>query len=252
VSSHPSSPIQSVLSESRLPLTTLREFTMLDLMNQMTDKPNWHLKVSLLGFIQPATTNLDQIFDETTTSNWKAEALAAEGRDITEGMVDWCIAELRYKAKIFEKTGAVSVYRGEVIKSDTVIPPSLKDALRRAVSLLEDVPARHKDWHPEQALDLVHPSLFPLVYGRSRILVDRLTTLADFVERCGEGETIPIPPEEEARLTRSVDPGSFNWDALRLKDPFSTKFQWLPCDVDVSRGDGNVRCVSCRIFSHSA
>ena len=29
----------------RLPLTTLREFTMLQIMNAVTDKPDWHVKV---------------------------------------------------------------------------------------------------------------------------------------------------------------------------------------------------------------
>ena len=33
------------LQNCRLPLTTLRELTMMRLMNQLTDKPNWHKKV---------------------------------------------------------------------------------------------------------------------------------------------------------------------------------------------------------------
>lgn len=154
-------------------------------------------------------------------------------------MVDWCINELQYKAKIFEKTGAVSVYRGDVIKSDTAIPSSLQDELKRAVTSLEDVPDRYKDWHPgsnEQVLDLVHPSLFPLVYGRTRILPDNLTTLADFVERCGEGNTIPVPSIREARL----EPPAHVYYP-ELIEPFSKKFQWLPCNVDLSSRDGNVR-----------
>ncbi|KAF9469550.1 hypothetical protein BDZ94DRAFT_1180725 [Collybia nuda] len=212
----------------KLPLTTLREFTMLDLMNQMTDKPDWNLK----------------IFDDSITSKWRAEALAAEGRDVTEKMLDWCIAELQHKAKIFGRTGAVSIYRGEVIKSDSAIPNSLKEELKHATAPLEDVPSRFKDWHPgsnEQVLDLVHPSLFPLVYGRSRILPDSLTTLSDFVERCGEGVTLPVPPEKEGKL----EPQSYRYHGARqLNDPFSRKFQWLPCDVDISYVDGGVKIKS--------
>jgi hypothetical protein len=30
----------------RFPLTTLREFTMLHIMNELTDKPNWYTKAS--------------------------------------------------------------------------------------------------------------------------------------------------------------------------------------------------------------
>lgn len=198
----------------QLPLTTLREFTMLHLMNQLTDKPNWHKKV----------------FDETIALKWKAEILPAEDNDITEEMVDWCIDELRYKAKIFEETGAVSVYNGDVVKSDTAVSDSLKAALRQAVTALEDIPVREKDWHPgsdEKVLDLVHPSLFPLVYGRSRILLDSLVGLDDCIQRCGEGETIPVPSVKDA-------------NGQKVPDSYSKKFQWLPCEVDVYGGGAKI------------
>lgn len=39
----------------RLPLTTLREFTMLHLMNQLTDKPNWHKKASSTLIVEPSS-----------------------------------------------------------------------------------------------------------------------------------------------------------------------------------------------------
>ena len=141
-------------------------------------------------------------------------------------MVDWCIDELRYKARIFEETGAVIVYNGDVVKSDTAISDSLKAALREAVIPLEDIPVREKDWHPgsdEKVLDLVHPSLFPFLYGRSRILPDSLVGLDDCIQRCGEGAIVPVPSDED--INRH-EPGSY-----------SNRFQWLPCEVDIS-GDG--------------
>ncbi|KAF9469543.1 hypothetical protein BDZ94DRAFT_7880 [Collybia nuda] len=197
---------------------------MMHIMNGITDKPNWHLKV----------------FDDAITSKWRVEMLATKGRDITEKMADWCFAELRYKARIFEKTGSVSVFKGDVVKSDSVIPLVLKDELKHAVAPLEDIPDRHKDWHPRsngQVLDLVHPSLFPLVYGTSRILVDSLTTLTDFVGRYGERKTVPVPPIEEAGMcTEEMD--------LHFEYPYSRKFQWLPCDVDISDDEGRVRITS--------
>src|ERR1041384_1827878 len=145
-----------------------------------------------------------KVFDEEIASKWKTEALQAlqaEGQDITLSMVDWVIEELRYKAKIFEKSGAVSVFDADVVKSDTAIPQDLKYALREAVRPLEDVPDRLKDWHPGsdgKVLDLVHPSLFPLVYGRSRVLEDKTVGLEDFVRRTGEGKVIPVTHEDEA------------------------------------------------------
>lgn len=164
-------------------------------------------------------------------SQWKAAALAVEGSNLTEHTVNVCIDELRYKAKVFEETDAVGVYQGEVIKSDTAIPVSLKDELKIAISPLEQVPTRHRDWYPDSKgwiLNLVDPSLFPLVYGQSRILTDKLTTLDDFVEKCGEGFVIPVPLDDDD-------------DDEREPCPFSKKFQWLPCDVNVSDEHGNPR-----------
>ena len=143
-------------------------------------------------------------------------------------MVDYCIAELRYKVRIFEETGIVKVHHGDVVKSDTIIPASLKEELNSAVEPLEDVPADKQDWRPgsnDQILDLVHPSLYPLVYGYSRILPDSLTSLEDCIERCGEGIVVPVP--------QPLDGDSENL--------FSRKFQWLPYELDISGDDDNVK-----------
>ena len=148
-------------------------------------------------------------------------------------MVDWCIAELQHKAKIFNETGAVSVFTGDVVKSDTIVPPSIQDELKAAVKPLEDVPAQLEDWHPysdDQVLDLIHPSLFPLVYGTTRILQDNLTNLEDCIKRCGDGTVLPVPP---ARHRPATDP----FDVIPVSDPYSMKFQWLPCEVDISGED---------------
>jgi len=55
-------------------------------------------------------------------------------------------------------------------QSDTLISGENRAALRTAVGKLEDVPDSDKDWHPNSndlVLDLVHPSLYPLVYRRT-------------------------------------------------------------------------------------
>lgn len=75
-------------------------------------------------------------------------------------------------------------------------------------------------------------SLFPLVYGRSRILPDSLTQLKDYIDRSGEGVPIPIPPEEEARINDNM---AFIFH--RGVNPYSRKFQWLPREVDISDSD---------------
>jgi len=135
-----------------------------------------------------------QVFNEGITSNWRREALSG-GEDFSERMADWCIAELQYKAKVFEETGAVSVFTGDVVKSDTAIPATIQEELKATVKLLEDVPEKLKDWHPDS--DEKFSISFPrrsslLYYGTTRILPDSLTNLDDCIERCGEATVLSL------------------------------------------------------------
>lgn len=160
--------------------------------------------------------------------------LAQEDRDITKRMVAYVIAELRYRSEEFKKTGLFWVYYGDVVKSDTAVPESLREALQNAVAKLENVPEYMKDWHPnsnDQVLDLVHPSLFPLIYGTTRILPDSIVELNACVKDTGNGVVIPVPPEEDL-----VFPPSYERHHVGVK-PYSKNFQWLPCEVDISSPD---------------
>ena len=149
------------------------------------------------------------------------------GKDISGPMMDWVIEELRYKANLFEDIGAVVVYTGHVVKSDSIVPESLKLELQAAVAELEDVSDNRKDWHPGsngKVLDLVHPSLYPLIYGRTRVLETGTTSLEDCIARCGEGQTTQIPPAEDVAQR----------DVFIKINSYSRNFQWLPCMVDIS------------------
>lgn len=78
----------------------------------------------------------------------------------------------------------------------------------------------------------VLPSLFPVVYGRTKILRDSLVGLDDRVEKCGEGDTLTVPPSDEAGLVTVYESRAsefWNWEAMQ--NPYSRKFQWLPCEV---------------------
>ncbi|KAJ2911781.1 hypothetical protein MD484_g8633, partial [Candolleomyces efflorescens] len=193
---------------------TRRELTMLRFINTVTDKPDWVTKV----------------FDETIIAKWKEESVGLPNpsidSEISEQMFNYCISELQHRAKEFPSSprGAIRVFNGDVCKSDTAVSDETKLALQKAVKVLEDVPESQKDWHPgsdRKVLDLVHPSLFPLVYGISKILPvgAPVTTLEDCIKRCGEGQVIPIQT-----------------DSKRFSDEnaWSDKFQWLPCEVDIS------------------
>ena len=149
------------------------------------------------------------------------------------------MAELKHEAPDFEKSGIIEAFDDGICKSDTVIPSSLKSALRKAVAPLEQVPPLQKDWHPgsgEKVLDLVHPSLFPLIYGRSRILPTETMTLETCIQQIGKGEIIPEPMvTDPATLARGYRASA--WTV----NPWSKKFQWLPCDVAFTEDDDEVR-----------
>lgn len=64
-------------------ILTVRELNMMAIMDKITDKPNWDQKV----------------FDDTIVQKWRQEALATEGMDVSEKMLDWvCTSFLRYIA----------------------------------------------------------------------------------------------------------------------------------------------------------
>lgn len=90
----------------------------------------------------------------------------------------------------------------------------MRAELLAAVAPLETIPDAAKDWHPGsdgKVLDLVHPSLYPVVYGRT---IDRMS-----------GEPLRPRPSDVAGMFKSE------------------RFQWLPSDFYV-QDDGAVRLVS--------
>ncbi len=146
-----------------------------------------------------------------------------------------CIAELRDKAEYFKKSGIVLTLNNDlaIAKSDTLVPPELASALRDAFARLAASDAR-PDWHPRTngtVRDLVHPSMYPLVYGRSLFLPDEVVGVDDAIDKwAGKGEIIPRRPE---------------WDdeGGKSKAYWSTTYQWLPANVRFAP-DGGVRFTS--------
>lgn len=133
-------------------------------------------------------------------------------------------------------------YSTAIIKSDRLMTTELVSSIKEAVKLLEDVPPEDKDWHPhsnEQVLDLVHPSLWPLTYGRSRVLRDRIIGVEDALDHCGMGSVLPAPAYKDT--VRVLKPGSFCEETITI---LSNQFQWLPCDVTLNATTGEAKIAS--------
>lgn len=182
------------------PRLTAREVAMLGVMNALTDKPSWEEKV----------------LDDDIVTKWGEEARRIPL--MSQKAWEWCVLELRDKARRFQKKGRVLVLdaASRISKSDTTVSETLHRELRDAVQPLLEQPDDGKDWHPGsegQVLDLVHPSLFPLVFGRTRVLMD--------------GGTVPL----DLSNTDLFDTGKIAPQQSSAAGRASRRFQWLPCEV---------------------
>jgi hypothetical protein len=198
---------------------TVRELAMLGLMESITDKPNWDTKV----------------FNDTIVDKWRAEAM--EMPLISQPAWEWVLAEVRDKANAFKASRRVLALdsNARCVKSDVLVTADLREELVAGVASLLSVPDHQKDWHPgsnRQVLNLVHPSLYPLIYGRTSILRQGgRVGLTDMLASCGQGEV--------AVKTEHDFDGQPAW---------STRFQWLPCEVEFANAAGEE--INTRITSY--
>ncbi|POR39597.1 Uncharacterized protein TPAR_00204 [Tolypocladium paradoxum] len=204
----------------------IREVCMLRFMEDITNKPEWWHKVR----------------DPKIVAKWKREVQRmnwGEYRrhaDFTCAMAVACIQELRNKATLYEETGLIPVldYSACVVKSDKLISNDLTERLKAALAPLENVPEDRKDWHPgsdEKVLDLVHPSLWPLLHGKSRIMRHQRIGIKECLDYCGRGFVVPTPEQSELTVRKW-------WGGDEPIASLSTRFQWLPCDVAVDENGG--------------
>ncbi|RMJ21872.1 hypothetical protein PHISP_07263 [Aspergillus sp. HF37] len=191
-------------------LFPVRELTMMRIMETITDKPNWEEKV----------------FNEEIAAKWRQEI--QDGESVTERMMDYILAELRWKTQEYKNTRILESYDPGVVKSDTAIPRDILQTLQDlARSLEQEGP---KDYHPKsdnKVVNLVHPALFPLVFGRTRVLRDKLIGIDDCSLNVGLGEQTTVPDLSGRGYPR------------HSHNPYSNHFQWLPCEV---KFDSNGEC----------
>ncbi|KAM0754632.1 hypothetical protein T439DRAFT_368008 [Meredithblackwellia eburnea MCA 4105] len=182
----------------------LHEVRMANVSYAIRSKPGWTTKIS----------------DPIIKAKWREEALAetfgyldeCKLARLTEKMVDWVFAELDVlKAAQEQEPGGVPSCFDGIFESFGRIPSSLRKRLLSGVAKLEDVPADQQDWHPgsdNQVLDLVHPSLFPIIYKTTKTI---------------SGDLLRKP---------------------RGQGVLSKRFCWLPTDYEVSVDGETVKAKS--------
>ncbi|KAF1849209.1 uncharacterized protein K460DRAFT_305120 [Cucurbitaria berberidis CBS 394.84] len=239
----------------------VRELAMMDIMEKLTDKEDWHSKVVNEEIVarwrkEALAIPDEQLWDlaisgkrqywDNNDGGWLPDEEDYDGIVPPEGIMnkvtfDCCVEELRSKAKYFEETGIVPTLDAcaSVAKSDKLVSAELHDALRNAFDKLKTDQETSPDWHPnsnDMVQDLVHPSMYPLVYGRS---------LGFYRECVGVGNAI-----DQWAGTGDVAPGDdvIGGDARRhdgqvSANCWSDTYQWLPANVVFQR-DGNVKFTS--------
>ena len=91
---------------------------MIDLMNKITDKQDWHRKV----------------FDESIAQKWRQEALNAEEIDVSDQMFDWVRWILSFVVKLIRMSPCAALLSRP---SAGQIKSLLKDFLLKRLSFLE-------------------------------------------------------------------------------------------------------------------
>ncbi|KAG8931278.1 hypothetical protein FRC01_001569 [Tulasnella sp. 417] len=177
--------------------------------------------------------------DPQILAKWRAELLdheskVEENEQLSEEEIDYVLAELAgYDKMRDESTGIQQSCYTRVYETDSLIPEDLRQRLMEAVKPLENVPDEQKDWHPRsdnQVLDLVHPSLYCGVYGR---------TLAYPVNKDS-----PVPKADDLKPLNNEDHGRHirnpRWVA---KWAISDKFAWIPTDFDIAEGGKSAKAL---------
>lgn len=228
----------------------LREQRMLDMISQITDKPRWWEKIR----------------DEDIVAKWRVEAcgtveqqrysaqhldlkcfeyVSTTGADVANCVADTifqCMDELRDKAVYFSEHGLIHVMDTDatIVKKDLDDDDPFWASLKSAAYVLEDVPDRLKDWHPGTdglVLDLLHPSLFPLQYGKSRVLANGIVPLDTCSEYIGMGEPCPIPQVIQDNQPYHKD---ISWGNKSAPMKPWGSYQWLPSDISFYEGNARI------------
>ncbi|KAF3087185.1 hypothetical protein TWF569_003729 [Orbilia oligospora] len=222
-------------------------------------KPNWRKKIMdrkiMAKWIQEAAVQDSQQlgYSDPMVIVWDARTIEFADKELKD-----------YKNYIEELQASGSCIEPDidaVWRADGLIDEELRQQLIDAVAVLENVPEEKKDWHPgtnNMVLDLVHPSLWPVIYGRSvdtdgkiiqcpfRALEPGNNIYSYSGDAYGEYSDYNSDDSEESYRGYNVNDYSRVVEASRADrymNGWSKKFCWLPSEFEVS-ADGTSTKIS--------
>ncbi|KAL3432651.1 hypothetical protein BDV09DRAFT_197522 [Aspergillus tetrazonus] len=181
-------------------ILTAKELAILDLINTLTDRHDWS----------------HAVFDQQVIAQWREEAIASSSL-INDKTWDWCLQELQDKARQFDRYEINSDLNSQLSKS---VDQSSHQAIRQKSE--------------SAVVNLVDPSMFPLLYGKTKIL--------DGGQPCGMDEHSWLSCSKEGPLVSEppqLAKGDSVWSWGSRHNIWSSKFRWLPCEVDFTGPAGS-------------
>ncbi|KAG8891580.1 hypothetical protein FRC00_013468 [Tulasnella sp. 408] len=156
---------------------------------------------------------------------------------LTGTSLRYVLDELQGYEKMRDTTTGIqqSCFQG-IYESDSLISDELRNRLINAVKVLEDIPDHKKDWHPrsnKQVLDLVHPSLYCIVYGRTLAF----PAGSDPANRTSADLKKLQNPHVAAIAKAGPKPVYERWS-------YSKEFCWMPTDFDIPVGGQPAKALS--------
>ncbi|RPA86334.1 hypothetical protein BJ508DRAFT_373076 [Ascobolus immersus RN42] len=166
---------------------TLHHIIMDRIGERIRDKKDWWIKIENDALWNKWMDEAAAAFPDTASSDGFNEKARRAMRE-----------ELRWLAKERKNKPGFENALNFTVKADNLIPADVKQSLLSGVAALESIPEHRKDWHPgsnNQVLDLVHPSLYPIMYGITRILQEPIPFDPHTVVRNYgmKGEPLPAP-----------------------------------------------------------
>jgi hypothetical protein len=168
----------------------------------------------------------EKCMDSAIQARWRSE-VQAQGGNLS--LFELALQQTQLLADVGREEGYEASPVDHVYSSDSIIPAETLLAFREQVAVLEG--AIPVDFHPgsnEQVVDTVHPSLFPLVAGRTRVRrLPALSLEASWKQDLGS-LGLPILTSFDHH-THTPLPHGDNGDDVA----FSKQFQWLPAEFQV-------------------
>ncbi|KAL4945273.1 hypothetical protein BDV06DRAFT_209641 [Aspergillus oleicola] len=197
-------------NDRKTPFLTAKELAMLDITNTITDRPSWHRAV----FDKQA---IDQLKEEDAVASLSSSSSSSSL--INDKTWDWCLKELPDKVRQSHQNDGRFVVvlntSSGVCKSSAAISADLKAQLSNSIVLLFHHQALRQKKSGSAVVNLVDPSLFPLVYGRTKFLIGGQSSGMD----------------EKSWSSCTIQEGAVISELPQLH-LWSSKFQSLPCDVE--------------------